>query len=43
MGTEKSIELVSQLKNIEVYFISIDSTNQYQVYASDGFKKMITD
>ncbi|MFA6400751.1 MAG: FAD:protein FMN transferase [Salinivirgaceae bacterium] len=43
MGTEKSIELVNQLKNIEVYFISIDSTNQYQVYASDGFKKMITD
>jgi len=42
MGTEKSIELVNQLKTIEVYFIYTDSTNQYKVYASEGFKMMIT-
>jgi thiamine biosynthesis lipoprotein len=41
MGIEKSIEMANRLHYLEVYFIYSDSTNQYRIYASEGFKKMI--
>lgn len=43
LGLEKSIELSEKFNYLEVYFIYTDSTNQYQVYASEGFRKMITE
>jgi len=42
LGIEESIEMSKKLNYLDVYFIYTDSTNQYKVYASDGFKKMIT-
>jgi thiamine biosynthesis lipoprotein len=41
LGVEKSIELANKLDYLEVYFIYTDSTQNYSVYASDGFTKII--
>lgn len=41
LGIEKSIELANKLDYLEVYFIYIDSTQNYSIYASDGFNNTI--
>ncbi len=43
LGLEKSIELLKKLPGLEVYFIYSDPQGQYQIYCSEGLKKMIID
>jgi len=43
LGLEKSIELLKTLKGIEVYFIYSNSQGEYEVFYSEGMKKMIVD
>lgn len=41
MGVEKSIELANSISDIEIYLIFSTDKNEFDVYASDGFKKGI--
>lgn len=41
LGLEKSIELLKKLPGIEVYFIYSNPMGEYEVYFSEGMKKMI--
>jgi thiamine biosynthesis lipoprotein len=41
LGLEKSIELLKKLPGIEVYFIYSNPQGEYQIYVSEGLKKMI--
>ncbi len=41
LGVDKSIELSEKLKNIEVYFIYSNTSQNYQIYASRGFKEKL--
>jgi thiamine biosynthesis lipoprotein len=43
LGLEKSKELLKKLPGIEVYFIYSDQQGKYQVYFSEGLKKMIVE
>lgn len=43
LGVDKSKELLKTLKGIEVYFVYSDDQGNYQVYFSDGMKKMIVE
>lgn len=43
LGTEKSKELLKKLTGIEVYFVSSDPQGNYQVFFSEGMKKMIVE
>ncbi len=43
MGLDKSKELLKKLPGIEVYFVYSDQQGNYQVFFSDGMKKMIVD
>jgi len=43
LGLEKSKELLKKLKGMEVYFIYSNPKGQYEVYFSDGMKKMIVE
>ena len=43
LGVEKSKELLKKLPGIEVYFVFSNSQGNYEIYASDGMKKMIVD
>lgn len=43
LGVEKSKELLSKLKDVEVYFVYSDDKGEYQLFISDGMKKMIVD
>ena len=41
LGLDKSIELLKKLQGIEVYFIYSNPQGEYEVYYSEGMKKMI--
>jgi thiamine biosynthesis lipoprotein len=41
LGLEKSIELLKKLPDIEVYFIYSNAEGEFEIYVSEGMKKMI--
>lgn len=43
LGLEKSKELLKKLKGMEVYFVYSNPKGQYEIYFSDGMKKMIVE
>lgn len=43
LGVEKSKELVQKLQGIEVYFVYSNQQGDYEVFFSDGMKKMIVE
>lgn len=43
LGVEKSKELLSKLKDVEVYFVYSNDKGEYQVFFSEGMKKMIVE
>lgn len=43
LGLEKSIELLKKLPGIEVYFIYSNQRGEYEIYVSEGLKKMIVE
>jgi FAD:protein FMN transferase len=43
LGLEKSKELLKKLPGIEVYFIYSNKQGQYEVFVSEGLKKMIVE
>lgn len=43
LGVEKSKELLQKLKGIEVYFVYSNQQGEYEVYFSEGMKKMIVE
>jgi len=43
LGLEKSKEILTKLKGIEVYFIYSNDKGEYEIYCSDGLKKMIVE
>jgi len=43
LGLEKSIELLKELPGIEVYFIYSNADGEFEVFISEGLKKMIAE
>ncbi len=43
LGIEKSKELFSKLPDVEVYFVYSNQQGEYEVFFSEGMKKMIVD
>jgi hypothetical protein len=43
LGLEKSKALLPKLPGIEVYFISSNLQGEYEIFATDGMKKMISE
>lgn len=43
LGLEKSKEILTKLKGIDVYFIYSNDKGEYEIYLSDGMKKMIVE
>lgn len=43
MGLEKSKELLKKLNGMEVYFVYSNPEGKYEIYYSDGMKKMIVE
>lgn len=43
LGVEKSKEMLSKLKGVEVYFVYSNPQGEYEVYFSEGMKKMIVE
>lgn len=43
LGLEKSIELLKKLPGIEVYFIYSNAEGEFEIYFSEGLKKMIVE
>ncbi len=43
LGIEKSKKILKKLKGIEVYFIYSNEKGEYQIYCSNGLKKMIVE
>ena len=43
LGLEKSIELLKKLPGIEVYFIYSNQQGEFEIYFSEGLKKMIVE
>ena len=43
LGVDKSKELLLKLKGMEVYFVYSDDKGGYQIYFTDGMKKMIVE
>lgn len=43
LGLEKSKEILKKLKGIDVYFIYSNDKGEYEIYVSDGMKKMIVE
>lgn len=43
LGVDKSKELLKKLKGTEVYFVYTNPKGQYEVYFSEGMKKMIVE
>lgn len=43
LGVDRSIELANNLNYLDVYFIYTDSLNNYKIYSSDGFDKVIAE
>ena len=43
LGVEKSKELLKKLPGIEVYFVYSNTNGDYEIYSSEGMKKMIVE
>jgi thiamine biosynthesis lipoprotein len=43
LGLEKSKELLKKLPGIEVYFIYSNEQGKYEIFFSEGLKKMIAE
>lgn len=43
LGLEKSKEILSKLQGIEVYFIYSNDNGEYEIFCSEGLKKMIAE
>lgn len=43
LGVEKSKEMLSQLKDVEVYFVYSNTEGAYETFFSEGMKKMIVE
>lgn len=43
MGVDKSKEILSKLKGVEVYFVYTNPQGKYEIYSSEGLKKMIVE
>lgn len=43
LGVEKSKEMLSRLKGVEVYFVYSNAQGDYEIYESEGMKKMIVE
>ncbi|MBC8004269.1 MAG: FAD:protein FMN transferase [Verrucomicrobia bacterium] len=43
LGVEKSKEMLSKLKDVEVYFVYSNDKGEYEIFFSEGMKKMIVD
>jgi len=43
LGVEKSKELFNRLKGVEVYFVYSNNKGGYEIYSSEGLKKMIVE
>lgn len=43
MGVEKSKELLKKLKDVEVYFVYSNDKGEYEIFFSEGMKKMIVE
>lgn len=43
LGVEKSKELLSRLKDVEVYFVYSNDKGEYEIFFSEGMKKMIVE
>lgn len=43
LGVEKSMELLKKLKNIDVYFVYSNAEGGYEVFASEGMKKLVVE
>jgi thiamine biosynthesis lipoprotein len=43
LGVDKSKEILKKLRGVEVYFVYSNDKGEYQVYFSDGMKKMIVE
>lgn len=41
LGIEKSKEILKKLHGIEVFFIYSNDKGEYQIFESDGMKKMV--
>jgi len=41
VGVEKSKEMLQKLSGLEVYFVYSNSNGDYEVYSTEGLKKMI--
>lgn len=41
MGLDKSIEMISQMENLEGYFIYAGEGGEFETYATEGFEEMI--
>jgi len=43
LGVDKSKELLKKLNGIEVYFVFSNSNGEYEIFSSEGMKKMIVE
>lgn len=43
MGLEKSLEIINALDGVEAYYIFANEKNELEIYATEGFKKLLVD
>jgi hypothetical protein len=43
LGVEKSKALLSKLKDVEVYFVYSNPQGEYEIFFSEGMRKMIVE
>ncbi|MCF4102390.1 FAD:protein FMN transferase [Gillisia sp. M10.2A] len=43
MGMEKSLEMLKDLKDVDVYFIYSEGSDDVKIYTSDGFQKVLVE
>ena len=43
MGMERSLPLINSMEGVEAYYIFVNEQNELEVYATEGFQKLILD
>ena len=43
LGYEKSLEMLEELENVDVYFIYVDEAESIRVFTSNGFKEALVE
>ena len=43
MGLEKSLPLIEKMDGVEAYYIFVNDKNELEVYATEGFEKLVID